>query len=267
MKNALLFSLLLVSVLSVKAQETLFLLNGDSVLIQLHEVDKTQISYTLYNYENQVQLHTPVNEVAMIVYKNGYCQVFNASAAAAIQAKRHVAAPTEKPIAKPTSLRLGGPRIGLTAITGGIAADYLRQEGKALLMTQFGWQLETRLFQSSTGLQGMMEMIPMVGGMEQGRFVPSLSVLCALRGREGFEFGLGPQFYVGVKEGGALFSDNYHLAPSTALVLAMGRNFEVGEVNFPINFVLVPATDGVKVSLVVGFNSRGSGDFLGGLLW
>ena len=85
-----------------------------------------------------------------------------------------------------------------------------------------------------------MEFVPLVGGLEQGKFLPSLSGLLGIRGAKGFEFGVGP-----------------NVTPlGASLVLALGTSIKSNGVNFPINVAVVPSADGWRMSLLVGFNAR-----------
>ena len=134
--------------------------------------------------------------------------------------------------------RLSGPRVGLTVITGS-NADRLKDElGIQPVITQFGWQFETELFRSAdSGVMAVTEWIPLMGGLEQGRFLPSLSWLVGLRTSNGAEIAVGP---------------NASLA-GVGLAVAGGVSFSAGEVNIPLNFALVPSSGGLRVSVLSGF--------------
>jgi hypothetical protein len=137
-------------------------------------------------------------------------------------------------------IKLGGPRLGFT-IVGGAQANRLHEEYDINpFLTQFGWQFETRLFTTAGGLSGLAEFVPLIGGLEQGRFLPSLNAVIGMRNAQGFEFGVGP---------------NVSLA-GVGLVFAAGTNFTSQGINFPVNVALAPSKDGVRVSLLFGFNSR-----------
>jgi hypothetical protein len=139
-------------------------------------------------------------------------------------------------------LKLSGPRFGITYLSGDLV-DRLNEEfgddlDAAPVITQFGWQFETRLFVADTGLSGISEFVPLIGGLEQGLFLPSFSFLVGLRTASGVEFGLGPN----VSLGGA------------AYVLAAGVTQQYGGLNIPVNVSTVLSGDGVRLSLLVGFN-------------
>ena len=90
-------------------------------------------------------------------------------------------------------VHLDGPRVGFTVLTAG-PLNRGRQDLSDLnpFLTQFGWQFETRLFRLPNGVSGLAEFVPLVGGLEQGKFIPSVSGILGIRGPKGFEFGLGP---------------------------------------------------------------------------
>lgn len=139
-------------------------------------------------------------------------------------------------------LRLSGPRFGITYLSGDLV-DRLNEEfgddlNAAPVITQFGWQFETRLFVADTGLSGVTEFVPLIGGLEQGLFLPSFSFLVGLRTASGLEAGLGPN----VSLGGA------------AYVVAAGLTQQYGGLNIPMNVSAVLSGEGVRVSFLVGFN-------------
>ena len=154
-------------------------------------------------------------------------------------------------------LRLDGPRIGATylppalidEINDALAEfDCFDDEsgtrascdviGDVPVVSQFGWQFERRFFQTEQGLSGVTEWIPLVGGLERGLFLPSLTFLVGLRGETGFEAGVGPNI----------------TALGAGLAFAVGMNNDVGGVNIPINLAAVTSGDGVRASVLVGFN-------------
>jgi len=120
-----------------------------------------------------------------------------------------------------------GPRIGYTYISSGTSADYLAREGKQNLISQFGWQFEGRLFTIENSISGIIEFIPLIGGVDQGMFIPSANLLIGLRegSKRSYEFAMGPNFsvvpdYLGQYKG------------SIGMVIAAGTSFKKGNVNF-----------------------------------
>jgi hypothetical protein len=135
---------------------------------------------------------------------------------------------------------LAGPRVGVTALMGGITDKLKKDHGidVAPLITQFGWQTETRFASQPDGFTGVTEVVVLVGGMEQGQFLPSASWLVGIRTAEGFEFGVGP-----------------NVTPiSLSLAFVMGVTNKVGALNVPINLAVVPSSSGVRISVLTGFN-------------
>jgi hypothetical protein len=117
--------------------------------------------------------------------------------------------------------KLSGPRVGMTIISNGHIADQLESN----FMTQFGYQFEKQIA-GDEQIAGLIEGIVMIGGLEQGRFLPSISGLFGARTATGFEFAIGP---------------NLSLA-GAGLVIGIGKTIKMGSINIPINFAFVPST-------------------------
>jgi hypothetical protein len=138
-------------------------------------------------------------------------------------------------------VKLSGPRFGLTFL-GGAIVDSLAAHGVevAPLITQFGWQFERQFFAGDNGLAAVSEWVLLVGGLDQGTFLPSLSWLVGIRNSRGAEFGVGP-----------------NVSPAgTALAIAAGVTTRAGALNLPIHLAVVPSKIGTRVSLLVGFTMR-----------
>ena len=147
--------------------------------------------------------------------------------------------------------RLGGPRTGLTLLSQETVrkineafdgcydspCDTPRLSESVPVVTQFGWQFENRMFQTESGLTGVTEWVLLVGGAEQGLFLPSLTLLAGIRAPSGFEFGVGP---------------NLSLS-GAAYAVGVGMNNEIGEISIPVNLAVVLGQDGPRTSLLVGF--------------
>ena len=136
----------------------------------------------------------------------------------------------------PTTLT--GPRLGFTIISGEMA-DKLKDDYDAIpIVTQFGWQFEWRFFSLEDGTSGVVEIIPLVGGVEQNLFLPSLSVLIGIRSKKGLEFGVGPNVSI----------------TGFAIAFAGGVTVKTGQLNWPINIAYVPSTEGARLTFLFGFN-------------
>jgi TolB-like protein len=190
------------------------------------------------------------------------------------------------PIASPkTTLNLNGPRMGIS-YTIGDAAERLQASksdgGYEMfpVITQFGYQFETQ-YLSAGSFQALLEVIGLVGGLESGKFIPSISLLNGFRSSaNGWEFAFGPTFKV-VKTATGFYDENgdWHLEyewdpnsgenpyelqelpdnrgsvkVSTNLVLAVGKTFKSGYLNIPINVYVVPNKKGTIVGTSIGFN-------------
>lgn len=136
-------------------------------------------------------------------------------------------------------IELSGPRVGLTLIAGAMADTLKSKYDAAPFITQFGWQFEQRFISTEKGLTGLTEFVPLIGGLEQGLFLPSLSFIVGLRTATGSEFGFGPNVSVS----------------GVAYVFAGGVTKNYGGLYFPINASLILTSKGARISLLVGFNS------------
>jgi len=147
----------------------------------------------------------------------------------------------EPPFAR--RIDLSGPRFGVSLFSPGVVdkIEYETTHKIGPVVTQFGWQFEKRFGGGGgSGLTGVTEWIVLVGGMEHGTILPSVNWLVGLRTRSGMEFGAGP-----------------NVSPAgSAVVLAVGKTFRAGALNLPVNLALVPSSDGVRVTLLCGFNTR-----------
>jgi hypothetical protein len=137
---------------------------------------------------------------------------------------------------------LSGPRMGVTFLSDGIVGK-LKDDASlniSPVVTQFGWQFEKQFYSTENGPTAVTEWVVLVGGLEQGVVLPSVSWLVGMRTMKGAEFGIGP-----------------NLTPvGAALAIAAGMTFRAGALNVPVNVAVVPSKSGVRVSLLAGFNTR-----------
>lgn len=137
--------------------------------------------------------------------------------------------------------KLAGPRVGITMVQAGSLASILRKDVKffsddireewtgstgkyGAVMSQYGWQWESR-FADGGSVTGIVEWIALVGGMEKGMFLPSVSSMVGVRTEKGIEFAVGPNLSIG----------------GIAMVIGAGYNFRFGKLNLPVNLVYVPS--------------------------
>jgi hypothetical protein len=136
---------------------------------------------------------------------------------------------------------LSGPRFGVTFLNQATLDTLAEHEVEVgPMITQFGWQFEKRAYGASEGLSVLNEWIFLLGGLDQGVALPSVTWMVGLRTKEGAEVGIGP-----------------NLTPlGFGLALAAGTTFRAGALNVPVNVAIVPSKAGVRVSVLTGFNTR-----------
>lgn len=142
-------------------------------------------------------------------------------------------------------LKLGGPRFGLTYISGAGFEKLQEAVNKAKpntpiepYMSHFGWQLEYRIVKTQQGLTALTEFVPVVYGMDQGVAIPALNWLIGVRGANGFELGVGPN--IGVN--------------GVSLMVGTGFTFDMGGINVPMNLVVGRTNQTTALSISTGFN-------------
>ncbi|UOQ72894.1 hypothetical protein [Hymenobacter cellulosilyticus] len=231
--------------LVTQAQDVLTKQNGEEVQVKVLEITPTEVHYKRFDYLDGPLIIVRKSDVFMIRYANGTKELFGASSGptGAVPGKPAAASGTVVPGDEDPAfdeVHLGGPRIGFTVLAGGVADRARSDHNVKPFLTQFGWQFETRIFRLPNGTSGLVEFVPLIGGLEQNKFVPSLNALIGIRGPKGLEFGLGP-----------------NVSPiSASIVLAVGTSFRSHGVNFPVNLAVVPGNGGARFSLLFGFNSR-----------
>ena len=137
---------------------------------------------------------------------------------------------------------LGGPRFGLTFVPGGgKLSDELKKEGIQSVISQFGWHFEWQVIPDGGGPQFVVELVPLIGGVEYGKFLMSTTLGLGIRMPSGIEFGLGPNLLF--TEGGA----------NPALMATIGKSFNYSGVSIPINLVWVTNPDGNRIGIMIGY--------------
>jgi hypothetical protein len=116
--------------------------------------------------------------------------------------------------------------------------------------TQFGINLEQRIRLGSTESHFAIQEILVIGGIDQGIFIPSFSFLIGFRSHTGFEFGLGPNTI--------LKWTQEELGLETSVLYAIGWTFSFHTVNIPINLTVnpIPADGNPRFSVFSGFNFK-----------
>jgi hypothetical protein len=136
---------------------------------------------------------------------------------------------------------LGGPRLGFTIVPGNTElAQRLQEEGLNRIISQFGWHFEHRVIASGTGPAFVIEFIPLLGGVEYGKPIASLSLMFGIRMPSGYEFGVGPNLIVAQNA-------------KSGLIIAVGKTFDVQGVSIPINLAYATSPSGARLAFIVGY--------------
>jgi len=185
-------------------------------------------------------------------------------------------------------LNLSGPRMGFTAFTGELSSIYsdptsLGGFDAFPLMFQFGYQFEVK-YLNQGDFQALFEFIPIITGLDQGKFIPSISILNGMRSnRTGWEFAFGPIIYGSKKAKGYYDDANvWHLENEwnitnpdednpfeiknrldsrgdlnyeSGFVFAVGKTLKSGRLNIPINGFFIPNKLGHRFGISMGFNA------------
>ena len=198
---------------------------------------------------------------------------------------------TTKPPEETDRISLSGPRIGVAFFTGNIAKRI--QDPSSIgglnakpVMSQFGYQFETAYI-SNEKVQVLFECVPSISGLDQGKFLPTISFLNGVRlNKSGFEFIVGPIIYFTKRAEG--FFDEAHggdwtrlsdwklqypseaqpdnvikgldtrgeFGLTTSFLISVGKNFRAGNINFPVNLIVIPHPEGLRYGISVGFNKQ-----------
>ena len=187
-------------------------------------------------------------------------------------------------------LKSDGPRIGIVGFSG-VASEVIKNDpnkggyGSYPVMFQFGYQFEKQ-YLNEGNFQALIEFIPTITGLDQGRVIPSISFLNGLRNNvNGWEFAFGPTFNLtkmakGFYETDANGNKNWYLqsdqdlfpnkelnmvsrpdsrgnvTATAGFLFAFGKTFKSGKMNIPLNFFFIPGTNGARFGLSFGWNGK-----------
>jgi hypothetical protein len=186
-------------------------------------------------------------------------------------------------------LNLSGPRMGYTFFTGE-GAEVIRA-GKSQggydrnpAFFQMGYQFEKQ-YLNQGNVQALVEFVPMITGLDQGLFIPSLTLFNGIRNnKNGLEFAVGPSINISKElekydyenkdytyeelrdQHPTVLTDGLNkdykadsrgsFRLKSYIVLAAGYSFKSGKLNIPVNAYVVPAKDNLRFGVSVGFNTR-----------
>lgn len=198
------------------------------------------------------------------------------------------------------SVKNSGPRMGAGYAVGTFNEFATRPASQGGLeispfVSNFGYQIEKQ-YVGTENFSALFEGIINFTGLEQGKFIPSFSVLNGFRfGKKGWEFAFGPSFGLSKTSVGffttkeknlpgetserywtqhefesSIFSENKletygleysrnldargRLDVSTRWIMAVGRTFQSGALNIPVNIYYSSQRGGGMAGLSVGFN-------------
>ena len=188
-------------------------------------------------------------------------------------------------------LRSDGPRMGATFATGYLADVLTRPAAEGgydgnPYMFQFGYQFEKQ-YLNEGNFQALFEFIPMITGLDQGQFIPSITLLNGLRNNtNGWEFAFGPTFSLSKYSDGYINDQNQFIVSSTGplsleqeaaslgksieskpdsrgitqinygFLFAAGKTIKSGKLNLPINLFVVPGKNGLRFGISMGWNGK-----------
>ena len=147
--------------------------------------------------------------------------------------------------------------LGIVLATGG-AGDKLDKAGKDPILTAWGWQFEYKYLETESGVEGLIEFIPLVIGMDQDMQMASVNVLAGLRFKNGFEFLVGPNLTLADSSDFDPEDPNEPPAEDASpfgFLAAIGYTFRSGQMNFPINFSVLRADDDIRIGITFGWNA------------
>lgn len=195
-------------------------------------------------------------------------------------------------------LNLSGTRMGVVTMLGSNKDIIKLPEAKGgfdatPVFFNFGYQFESQYLNQGR-VQGLFEFIPSITGLEQGLFMPSITVLHGIRDNvSGFEFAFGPTFGVAPIASGYYDDDNnWHLekeweesqynpndtsfqelAPNpfaivnrldsrgeykvtTGFLIGLGFSIKSGEISIPVNLYSVLQKNSMRAGISLGINAR-----------
>ncbi len=198
----------------------------------------------------------------------------------------------ETPVKNPNNLvNLNGPRMGFSFITGDAAARLSANEDEggfemlgsndAVFTTTMGYQWEKR-YLATNDFQALVEGIVLIGGMEVGQLNPSITFINGIRfSKSNIEIGFGPNLkFKRVANGyfdesgkwklsrewdNTLGENPYpiqrdvldkrgDLALDLGMVFAVGKTFQSGRLNIPVNIFYAPKRNSSLIGVSLGFN-------------
>jgi len=190
-----------------------------------------------------------------------------------------------------------GPRMGVAYTVGDLNEFMVRDEKQggldiAPVVSNLGYQWEGQ-YVGTENFSALVECLVMFTGLEQGKFIPSISLLNGYRfGKGGWEFAFGPSFSLAKyskgffavdgtfgaqgkfwnsneffqagysdasfaetgDEWGKYLDTRGNVSLATRWIIGFGRTFQSGALNVPVNLFYSSQKGGGMLGLSVGFN-------------
>jgi hypothetical protein len=256
---------------------------GESIYVRLRVIDVKQQSIDKEIVKEFINLPEKVNTMVTISVNEIMGVANDKTLEQSLTSKNTYASAVNNP--HYDVLRLSGPRMGYTFLTGEAAQTFQRPrseggyDGNPFLF-QFGYQFEKQYLNEGK-IQALFEFIPMISGLDQGLFIPSITIMNGLRNNvNGVEFAIGPSFnivtqskqfqnadgnWVRVRdEVNTLNSDEVYRMDSRGharfksyVVLAAGFSIRSGKMNIPVNAFVIPSKNSTRFGFSFGFNAKG----------
>jgi hypothetical protein len=180
------------------------------------------------------------------------------------------------------TLNLSGPRMGYTFLSGENATILKSPKNaggfdSSPYYFQIGYQFEKQ-YLSEGKWQALLEIVPIISGVDQGLFIPSISILNGIRSNiNGLEFAIGPTFSLVKKaevyekdgiwelvdgampEGTSTFErldSRGNLKLNSSVIIAAGYSLKSGKLNIPINAYVSPSRNNIRFGISFGFNTK-----------
>ncbi len=169
---------------------------GDKIVISLKMIDVA--SKKLYRTE-MIEFSDQENELQRmiaIVLRNMHNMESDAVLVDRLEFKNDVVA--SKSVGK---MNNSGPRVGVGMMTGDYREFATRSYDQGGLdikptLSMIGYQFEAQ-YVGTENFSGLFEFLVNISGLEQGQFIPSVSILNGFRfGKAGWEFAFGPGFSI-----------------------------------------------------------------------
>ncbi|MFM1931402.1 MAG: hypothetical protein RL226_705, partial [Bacteroidota bacterium] len=172
---------------------------GDNIVVNFRLIDVASGKVEMEHTAEYLQLQTEIKQMVVITL----AEMFEQPVDEELRKKLTVKNDYESSFNNPYQLRLrsDGPRMGFTVFQGNLASRLAESTDvggfdASPVMFQFGYQFEKQ-YLNEGNFQALFEFIPMMTGLDQGLFIPSVTVMNGLRNnKNGLEFAFGPTFSV-----------------------------------------------------------------------